>query len=90
MTKRIRTLKRTPAQQNDYAEKLADARSLLEELEGALNNEQQEAQSPINHGKWGYNGSLAHLNDELAGLLGFITGDDELADNGYEEYKARK
>ena len=76
-------------QRTEYAELTDDAKKLLDQLEDAITSHKQEAQSRNNWGKWGYNGDLEKANNDLAELLGFISGDDELADNGYQIFKER-
>jgi hypothetical protein len=77
-------------QQATYAELTADTKELIAKLSDAVTSHDQEAQGRNEWGHWGNNGDLEHLNNELALMLGFITGDDELADNGYNYFKNRK
>ena len=84
------TIGRTYIQQRtEYKELTDDAKKLLNQLEDAITSHKQEAQSRNNWGKWGYNGDLQKATNDLAELLGFLTGDDELADGGYDNWKYR-
>ena len=72
----------------DYIKKAATTKSLIGDLQAAVNNHNQDACGRMNIGNWGYNGDLEHVNNELALVLGFLTGDCELADNGIAAYKS--
>ena len=73
-------------QQASYIKEAAITKSLIGDLQDALISHEQEAGGRNKHGHWGYNGDLKHANNELAIILGFLTGNDNLADNGIQAY----
>lgn len=60
-------------QQADYIEKAVTADILISEIADALVAHHQEAGGRDEHGNWGHNGDIAHVNSELAHILGFLT-----------------